>query len=53
MRRTEGEAKMIHLSTILTALTRIDVALSNWDRAIRDLSERAGRRDRDRRSMNG
>ena len=44
---------MIHLSTFLHVLTRIDVALSNWDRAIRDLGQRPGRSDRNHRSMNG
>ena len=43
---------MIHLSTLLAALTRIEVAFSNMDKSIRAIGERANRRQ-NRRSMNG
>jgi hypothetical protein len=43
---------MIHLSRLLTALTRIEVAFSNMDKAIRAIGERANRRE-NQRWMNG
>ena len=48
----ESEAEMFNLSTLLTALTRIEVALSNMDAAIRRIGERANRRP-NQRWMNG
>ena len=43
---------MFNLSTLRTALTRIEVALSSMDKAIRGIGERANRR-RNQRWMNG
>lgn len=43
---------MFNLSTLRTALTRIEAALSNMDKAIRGIGERANRR-RNQRWMNG
>ena len=44
---------MITLMTFLNSLTRIEVALSNVDKAIRAIGERANRRSQDQRWMNG
>ena len=44
---------MINLMTFLNSLTRIEVALSNVDKAIRAIGERANRRSQDQRWMNG
>ena len=43
---------MFNLSTLRTALTRIEAALSNMDKAIRGIGERANRRQ-NQRWMNG
>jgi hypothetical protein len=45
--------KMINLMTFLNSLTRIEVALTNVDKAIRAIGERANRRARNQRWMNG
>ena len=44
---------MFNLSTLRTALTRIEVALSNLDKAIRSVGDRMGRSPRTQRWMNG
>ncbi|WP_299970498.1 hypothetical protein [Devosia sp. 66-22] len=44
---------MTVLSTLLSTLARIEAALSSMDRAIREIGDRAGRGDRNRRWMNG
>jgi hypothetical protein len=44
---------MINLMTFLNSLTRIEVALTKVDRAIRAIGERANRRARNQRWMNG
>lgn len=43
---------MFNLTTLLTALTRIEAALSNLDKAIRNAGERSNRRE-NQRWMNG
>jgi hypothetical protein len=44
---------MIKLMSILNSLTRIEVALSNVDKAVRAIGERANRRAQNQRWMNG
>jgi hypothetical protein len=44
---------MIKLMNILNSLTRIEVALSNVDKAVRAIGERANRRAQNQRWMNG
>ena len=48
----KARPEMFNLSTLRTALTRIEVALSNVDKAIRGIGERANRRQ-NQRWMNG
>ncbi|OJX54987.1 MAG: hypothetical protein BGO81_00630 [Devosia sp. 66-22] len=49
----EARPEMTVLSTLLSTLARIEAALSSMDRAIREIGDRAGRGDRNRRWMNG
>ena len=44
---------MINFLNIVNTLTRIEVAFSNIDRAIRAIGERANRRAQNQRWMNG
>ena len=44
---------MIKLMSILNSLTRIEVALSNVDKAVRAIGEGANRRAQNQRWMNG
>jgi hypothetical protein len=44
---------MINFPNIANTLTRIEVALSNLDKAIRALGERVNRRSQNQRWMNG
>jgi hypothetical protein len=45
--------EMIKLMNILNSLTRIEVALSKVDKAVRAIGERANRRAQNQRWMNG
>ena len=49
----KARPEMINLTHILNSLTRIEVALSNIDKAIRAIGERASRRAQNQRWMNG
>jgi hypothetical protein len=49
----KARPEMINLKSTLNALTRFDVALSIVDRAIRAIGQRASRRTRNQRWMNG
>ena len=44
---------MINFLNIVSTLTRIEVALSNLDKAIRSVGDRVNRRSRNQRWMNG
>ena len=50
---SEARPEMINLSNIIRSLTRIEVALSNLDKAIRAVGDRVNRRARNERWMNG
>jgi hypothetical protein len=49
----KARLEMINLMTFLNSLTRIEVALSNVDKAVRAVGERANRRAQNQRWMNG
>ena len=49
----KARLQMISISTIIRSLTRIEVALSNLDKAIRAVGDRVNRRARTERWMNG
>ena len=49
----EARPEMINFLNIVNALTRIEVAFSNIDKAIRAIGERANRRAQNQRWMNG
>ena len=49
----KARPEMINFLTIANTLTRIEVALSNLDKAIRSVGDRMGRSPRNQRWMNG
>jgi hypothetical protein len=49
----QSEAEMIHLSTILSTLTRFEAVIAHLGKAVRDIGERMNRRTTNSRWMNG